>query len=191
MEQKIVQTYEDQNNAIEKIRDTLAKSRNLRKRDFDQLMKPIVDLQNHRKEQIHKLLKDFCREEEENIFELKKILVGKNNSTMDDFYVLKEKILSRPKAREAELSELLKSFHQDQAELDAVLRRLLAKGTNIQVKDLKRAIRAFQADHYADAVVVDDILKEFSQIKQDIDHQWEAVVNTVGLRKYVTRTTDD
>ncbi|MDA2926042.1 hypothetical protein MYX78_02220 [Acidobacteria bacterium AH-259-G07] len=154
-------------------------------------MKPIVDLQNLRKEQIHKFLEDFCREEEQDISELKRILEGKGGSTSEGFSILKEKILSRPKAREAELSELLKSFHQDQAELDTVLRRLLAKGTNIQVKDLKRAIRAFQADHYGDAIVVDDILKEFSQIKEDIDHQWEAVVNTVGLRKYAARTTDD
>ena len=191
VEQKMVQTFEEQNNDIRKIRDILAKTRNLRKRDFDGLMNPIVDLQNHWKEQTHKLLEDFCQEEEENISELKRILDGHESSTSEGFSILKRKILSRPKAREANLTELLKIFHQDQAELDVLLRRLLRKGDNIQFKDLKRAVTAFKADHFGDAMLVDDMLKEFSRIKEDINDQWEAVVNTVGLRKYLTRTPNE
>lgn len=191
VEQKIGEAYENQTGAIQKIRDTLAKSRNLRKRDFDMLMKPILNLQDHRKQQIRQLLKDFCREENKNISGLKKIMGMEDGTSLKDFLVLKKEMLSRPKATEAHLSELLKSFHQDQAELDVLLRRLLAKGDNIKLKDLKQAIRAFEADHFGDGVVVDDILREFSQVKDDIGHQWETVANTVGLRKYATQTTDD
>ncbi len=191
VEQKIIEAYDDQANTIEKIRDTLAKTRNLRKHDFDQHMNPVLDLQDHRKQQIHKLLADFCREEKKTVLGLKEILEGGNGSSLKDFLILKKRILSRPKAAEAHLSELLKSFHQDQAELDVLLHRLLAKGNNIRLKDLKKAIRAFQADHSGDGDIVDDILREFSRIKEDIGHQWETVANTVGLRKYVTRTTGD
>lgn len=191
VEQKIVEAYQDQNRAIAKIRDTLAVNRSLRKSDFERLIKPIIELQDYRKEQIKELLEEFCREEKENVIDLKSILERGNNSSWEDFYSLKEKILGRPRAAEAHLGELLKSFHQDQAELDVLLRRLLDKGENVQLKDVRKAVRAFQADHVGDGIILDEILGEFSKVKEDIGHQWEAVINTVGLRKFAARSTDE
>ncbi len=191
VEGKIVAAYEDQRNAIEKIRDTLAANQNLRKRDFDRLMAPVVELQETRREQIRELMNAFCREEEENAAQLKAVLEPGTGSSLNDFARLKEKILDRPRDAEAHLGELLKSFHQDQAELDVLLRRLLNKGERVHLKDVRKAMRAFQRDHAGDGVILEDILREFSRVKEAISQQWEAVDNTVGLRGYAARYTEE
>ncbi|MBC8344242.1 MAG: hypothetical protein H8E61_09690 [Bacteroidetes bacterium] len=191
VEQKVVEAYAEQTKVIEMIRDTLAANQNLRKRDYNELIQPIVDLQEYRKDQIQILMEEFCQAELKNVQELKAVLEPGNGSSLANFYALKKNILNRPRAAEAHLGELLKSFHQDQADLDTLLRRLLDKGEHVHLKDVRKAVRAFQADHVGDGVILEEILREFSKVKKDIGHQWEAVENTVGLRSLITGHLDD
>ena len=99
------------------LKNILAKTEFLRKKDFDKMMEEIWRKRDEREKKVHKTLEDFLREEKEMIDELRKFLDLGELMRIDDFVVLKERILNRQRKREKEVSEILKSFHLEQEEV--------------------------------------------------------------------------
>jgi len=126
------------------------------------------------------MVEDFCKEEEETAAKLKDILMVRSCSTLEDFRVLKEKMLNRPKERERRISRILKDFHRDQEELNTALRMLLEKGPSVQIKDLRAMVKAFHIDRKDENTRIDRILEEFENVKDEISNQWQGVMATIG-----------
>jgi len=178
--QRIRNYHIEQEQMTDRLKDILAKNECLRKKDFDAIMAGIRDQQKAREQEVSQMVEDFCREEEETAAKLKDILTVKSSSTLEDFAVLKEKMLNRPKERERRISQMLKDFHRDQEELNTALRMLLEKGPSVRIKDFRAMVKAFHIDRKDENTRIDKILEEFEKVKDQITNQWQGVMATVG-----------
>ncbi|MCG2831059.1 MAG: hypothetical protein L6302_08405 [Desulfobacteraceae bacterium] len=178
--QRIKNYHVEQEEMTNRLKGILAKNECLRKKDFDTMKEGIRNHKKTRKREVSQMVEDFCNEEEETIAKLKEILTIKNPSTLEDFKILKEKMLTRPKEREKRVSQMLKDFHRDQEEVNTALRVLLEKGPSVRINDFKAMVKAFQIERKDENAKVDQILYEFEKIKDEISNQWQRVIATVG-----------
>ncbi len=178
--QRIKNFHTEQSQLAERLKEILAKRCSFRKKDFETMMTETLNHQETREKELGQMVEDFCKEEEEMVAKLKEILIVKSPSTLEDFKILKEKMLSRPKERERKVSQVLKDFHRDQEELNTALSLLLEKGPSVKIKDFKAMIRAFSIDHTKENARIDEILEEFERVKDEIGNQWQKVMATVG-----------
>lgn len=182
--QKVKIFHKEQIKMADRLKDILAKNQSLRRKDFDNMIADIQTQQAKREKEITHIVDNSCKEEEEMVARLKEILSGKSPCTLEDFKLLKKKMLDRPKERERKLSRMLKSFHREQEELAAVLRKLLEKGPAVRIKDFKAMIKAFHIEHHEQISGVDEILEEFERVKDEIGSQWHKVIATAGKGEY-------
>ena len=178
--QRIRSFHTEQEQMTDSLKHILAKNECLRKKDFDAIMAGIRNQQEAREQEVSQMVEDFCKEEEETAAKLKDILMVRSCSTLEDFRVLKEKMLNRPKERERRISRILKDFHRDQEELNTALRMLLEKGPSVQIKDLRAMVKAFHIDRKDENTRIDRILEEFENVKDEISNQWQGVMATIG-----------
>ena len=162
------------------LRNILSKTESLRKKDFDRMMEEMWGQRWKREKEIHDTLESFLSEEKEIIDELKKKLVEAGRPMkMDDFTVLKERILNRQREREKKISAILKSFHLEQEELSTALRKLLSKGERIKIKDLKDMIRGLRAHRIYKESSIGKVLQELEMVDREVDTAWEMVMMSV------------
>ena len=83
-----------------KLRDSLAKSANLRKKDFNKMMEEILQVQTKREENINKMLADFHKEEEQVVAKLKNLLQKGEEIRIKDFKKMLIKIKNSQEVRE-------------------------------------------------------------------------------------------
>ena len=172
--------HNEQKEMTNRLKEMLARNECLRKKDFDAMMTGIQKYQSVREEEVSRIVEDFCKEEEETVAKLREILTAKSSSTIEDFRILKEKILNRPKERERRVSQMLKDFHRDQEEVNTALRMLLEKGTSVRIKDFKAMVKAFTIQRKDENAKVDKILEEFERVKDDISVRWQKVMTAIG-----------
>jgi len=178
--QRIRSFHAEQEQMTDRLKAILAKKESLRMKDFDMMMVGIREHQETREQEVGRIVEDFCTEEEETAAKLKEILTAQSPSTLEDFRVLKEEVLNRPKERERRITRMLKDFHRDQEQLNTALRMLLEKGPSVRVKDFKAMVKAFQIDRSDETTRIDRVLEEFEKVKDEISSQWEGVMATVG-----------
>ena len=183
VKQRIKTYHADEERMANRLKDILAKNECLRKKDFDTMITGIRSQQEAREKEVSQMVEDFCKEEEETVAKLKEILTVKSPSTLEDFKVLKEKMLNRPKERERRVSQMLKDFHRDQEELNTAFRMLLEKGPSVRIKDFKAMVKAFQIERRDENAEVDRVLEEFERVKDEISNQWQKVMVTVGQER--------
>lgn len=186
VKKRIEDSYNEQALVMGRLKNTLAQYQSVRKSDFNSLINPIIDQQNRKKEEIHRILENFCKEEKNTADQLRSILTGDSSSNWEEFEILKERLLNRPSEREVRISRLLKDFHCDQEELNIVLRQMLEKDTNVRYKDLKAAIKAFSIEHHEEGAKIDNILDDFCRIKDKVNQQWHEVMSVVVDRSLIT-----
>ena len=158
------------------LKNILAKTEFLRKKDFDKMMEEIWRKRDEREKKVHKTLEDFLREEKEMIDELRKFLDLGELMRIDDFVVLKERILNRQRKREKEVSEILKSFHLEQEERSTALRRLLLKGKRVKIKHFKNMIKGLQTHRIHKESNIGRVLEELEMVDREVDTAWQRVM---------------
>jgi hypothetical protein len=183
---KIKHFHREQIRIADQLKDILAKNQSLRRKDFDTMIADIRFQQVLREKEVTHMVKNFCKEEEEIVAKLREVISEKNPFTLEDFNILKKRMLERPKERERKLSRMLKNFHQEQEELAAALRKLLEKGSRVKIKDFKAMIKAFRLEHKDEFNGLDEILEEFERAKDKIGNQWQKVMDTMGQGEYRT-----
>jgi len=159
------------------LRNILAKTESLRKKDFDRMMEEMWGQRRKREKEIRDTLESFLREEKEMIDELRRKLIGPDRAMkMDGFAVLKERILNRQRGREKKANAILKSFHQEQDELSSALRRLLSKGERVKIKDLKDIIRELRAHWIYKESSIGKAFEELEMVDREVDTTWQKVM---------------
>jgi hypothetical protein len=162
------------------LRDNLAKSESLRKKDFEHMIKDVIERRIQRGQETEQSFKLFQGEEEEMIARLRDIIFSGNSSSLDDIEAIREDILTRQKMREKKIVKSLKCFQVEQEELRVALKKLLSKGENVKIKDFKTMINALrfqQNDHDADMI---RMLEEFDVVRDKVQTQWQAVSRVSG-----------
>jgi len=162
------------------LRDNLAKSESLRKKDFERMIKDIIERRRQRGQEAEQSLKLFQEQEEEMVSRLRKIVLGGSRSGLEDIEAIKEDISTRQKEREKKVIKTLKSFQIELEEFRAGLKKLLSKGEEVKVKDFKfmlKSMRAQQMDRDAEmAVTLDDL----ELVRDRVQTQWQAVSRVSG-----------
>jgi len=119
------------------LKETLATGHSLRKKDFDGMMKSIHINQQEKEKEMKLSLKKFIEGQRRKAGELKDALTKGEVEEMRKAQVEIEKGV-------AEVKGLLREFDEQQKELTEELRKLLIKGKDLKIKDLKDTIRNLQ-----------------------------------------------
>jgi len=157
------------------LRDNLAKSESLRKKDFDSMMSSIAQRRRQTEEEAEENLKRFRVEEEEMISRLRAIVLNGNRPNLNDIESIREDIMKRQKEREKKIIRALKRFQIEQEDIRVALKNLLLKGENIKIKDLKIMLKSLsvqQSDRDAEMV---SILEGFEVAREKVQTQWQEV----------------
>lgn len=162
-----------------KLRDHLARTESLRYRDFDRMMEQLWIGRRETEQKLIQAVERVQKEEEAVVAQMKSILAGDERPTVEDFQLRQESILTRQKERERELGGLLKNILWEQEELSAALRKLLAKGEQIKIKDFKAMISDLRAwRRYRDSEVA-RTLEECQKVREQVEAEWQKVMVTL------------
>ena len=127
------------------LKETLARQGSLRKKDFDSMMQEILFHQDEREKEVRDLLKTFFEEQKEVAEIIKKSLTGAEKIRIDDFKKMLQDIQAKQRARENDVSVMLKEFQTEYKETAESLRSLLDKREAIQIKDFKEMLNYIRA----------------------------------------------
>ena len=155
------------NEISNQLKETLARGESLRKKDFDSMMQEILFHQDEREKEVRDLLKTFFEEQKEVAEIIKKSLTGAEKIRIDDFKKMLQDIQARQKARENEVSVMLKEFQTEYKEMAESLRSLLDKREAMRIKDFKEMLNYIRAGQSEREKEVRNKLDESRKERQD------------------------
>jgi hypothetical protein len=136
------------------LRESLAKNESLRRKDFDDMMQGILSTQDKREKEVRNLLKTYLNEQKEmaralkeNLEKFKDSIAAGEAQRVKEFQVMIKEILAKQDERKDKVTSRLKEFQKEQQETAERLRELLAKGSELRIKDLKSMLKEFKAQH--------------------------------------------
>ena len=167
----------EQQEKVGELRDLLAKSDSLRRKDFDTIISDIWSQRREKEEQIDLTLSVFLGQQEELISWLREVIAD-GKVGLEEFKILSQDMLAHQKATEAELSRMLKELHLEQEELGAGLKNLLNKGDRVRTKDFKAMIRAVHVRQLGRQDEIGKMLGELWDAEEKVAIQWHKVLNS-------------
>lgn len=165
---------------IVQIRDNLARSESLRKKDFDRMISDVVERLSQTEQEAEESFEVFHGQEKEMIGRLREVVLKGSRSNLGDIEAIREDILKKQKEREKSIVRALKRFQIEQEELRVALRNVLSKGERVKVKDLKmmlKLLRAQQGDRDAE---MSRMLEDLDVVRDRVQTQWQSVARTSG-----------
>jgi len=173
----------NRNEMSNQIKETLAKEESLRKKDFDNMMGDILSHQDEREKQVKELLKTFFEEQKEIAETIKKSLSEGQKLRINDFKKMLQDIQAKQKAREKEVSMMLKEFQEGYKEMAESLRSLLDKGEGIRINDFKEMLKNIRLRQMERAKEVKDRLDEFRKERQNMASQWDKLTVVMAEKR--------
>ena len=161
---------------IIELKDNLAKSESLRKKDFDLLMSGLTARRSLLEQEAERVFENFQREEKEMIGRLRNVIVSGGRSSLDDMEVIKEDILKRQKERETGIMKAMKRIQMEQEELKTALKRLLEKGETVKLKDFKLMLKSLKVQQGVRNHQVGRILDDLDVVRERVSTQWRTAV---------------
>ena len=159
------------------LRGILAREGFLRKKDFDNMMKSIMSYQDEREKEVKNLLKTFFEEHKEIAETVKKCLSEDAKIKIGDFRNMLQDIQVRQKARESEVSTLLKEFQTEYNETAESLRSLLDRGEDLRIRAFKEMIKNIRIKQLTRAKEVRSKLDKFKKERQDTASEWHKIAS--------------
>ena len=157
---------------IDRLRQNLARSESLRKKDFDRMMSDLTERRCSREKEAEEVFNRFQEEEMGMVERLRKIIVSGGQSDLKDMEVIREDILNRQKERETGIINVLKRVQIEQEELKVALRKLLSKGDDVKTRDFKLMLKFLRAQHGSRENQVGRILEDLDMARNKIQSQW-------------------
>jgi hypothetical protein len=181
---RILEEFKTKRNEMStELKETLAKEESLRKKDFDNMMGDILSHQEEREKQVRDLLKAFLEEQKEIAEIIKKSLAEGEKIRINDFKKVLQDIQARHKAREKEVSMMLKEFQKEHEEMAESLRSLLDKGEAIRIKDFKEMGKNIRARQMEREKEVRERLNELRKERQDMASQWHKLSDAMAKKR--------
>ena len=158
------------------LKDNLAKSESLRKKDFDRMMSGLTARRNAREEEAERVFQNFHKEEKEMIGRLRNVIVSGGRPNLDDMEIIKEDILKRQKERETGIVQALKRIQMEQEELKTALKKLLLKGETVKLKDFKLMLKSLKVQQGVRDNQVGRLLEDLDLARERVRSQWQTAV---------------
>lgn len=182
---QLLEDFKNKRNEMsEHLKETLARGESLRKKDFDNMMKDILSHQDEREKQVRDLLKTFFEEQKEIAQVIKRNLAeGEEKVRISDFKKMLEDIQARQKARENEVSVMLKEFQTEYKEMAESLRSLLDKREAIRIKEFKAMLKDIRLKQIERAKEVRTRLDESRKERQDGLLEWNRLTAIMAEKR--------
>jgi uncharacterized phage infection (PIP) family protein YhgE len=133
------------------LRESLAKNKSLRRKDFDSMMKEILLTQDEKENEARHLLNSYLNEQEETVNTLKSHLTEVRDALdkgeairVKEYQEMLQRILDEQEERKTEVASKLKEFQQEQQKMIMGLKDLLAMERGLRIKDLKSLLNEFK-----------------------------------------------
>ncbi len=162
---------------ITQLRDNLAKSESLRKKDFDIMIRSLIDRMREIEQEAEDRFDQFQQEESEMISRFRRLVFGESPAVTEDMETLREDVLTRQKERERRIVNGLKQFQIAQEELRSGLKTLLLKGQGVRIKDLKQMLRTIQVNQCFCEPEIITFLDNFDTVRDRVQNQWRDVLS--------------
>lgn len=161
------------------LRETLAREDSLRKKDFDIMMRDILESQEERENETRNLLKSYLDEQKEaakiireNIEKHKTDHLEGEAERINEFRKIVTDIQSNQKSREQEVRDMLLAFNRDRKVAAELLQSLLEKGTAVRIRDLKTMLKDLRSKR----------MQTKKEIKQSAS-QWRELSTTMAEKR--------
>ncbi len=161
---------------ISQLRDNLAKTESLRKKDFDIMIRELVDRIREIEQEAEERFDQFRQEESEMIDRFRHLVSGESPFVTEDMETLREDVLSRQKERERRIVNGLKQFQIAEEELRSGLKTLLQKGNGVRTKDLKQMLKTIQVHQCFRGPEIIAFLDNFDAVRDRVQNQWREVL---------------
>jgi hypothetical protein len=136
------------------LRESLAKNNSLRKKDYDRMTSSIISMQNKKENEVKRLLtrylnerKELARTLRENLEEFKNALVEGELQRVKEHQKFIWDIISELEEGKKKITTKLKEFQKEEHEMANELKKLLAKGKEVRIKDLQLMLTEFHEKH--------------------------------------------
>jgi len=159
------------------LKEILAREGFLRKKDFDNMIESITSYQEEIEKEVKNLLKTFFEEHKEIAEIVKKCLSEDAKIKIGDFRNMLQDIQVRQKAREGEVSTLLKEFQTEYNETAESLRSLLDRGEDLRIRAFKEMIKNIRIKQSTRAKEVRSKLDKFKKERQDTASEWHKIAS--------------
>ncbi|MCX5998305.1 MAG: hypothetical protein NTU41_01585, partial [Chloroflexi bacterium] len=166
----------EQEAKVAELRDLLACAQSLRRKDFDSLMVEIRARRRDKEDRVAHTLGLFLAEQEELITWLR-AGVGRSDTGLEEFKTTSQTILGRQREMEGQLGRVLRELHVEQEEMETGLRKLLQKGQQVRVKDLKTMLKAVHLRQNGRQDEVGMMLDELWGVEEELTAQWHRVTS--------------
>lgn len=150
----LLDTREEREKLNGELRENLAKSKSLRRKDFDNSMEGIILTQNEREKEVRNLLNSYLHGQKEMAQDLRENLEGFRDSLakgeaqrVKAFQGMIKEILVKQEGRKDEVTGRLNEFKKEQKMLASRLKELLAKGKELRIRDFKSMLKEFKGHH--------------------------------------------
>ena len=122
------------------LRETLADSVSLRKKDFDNIIGEMQSQRAERHREIKKALNEFIFVHKETASQLRELVTDNQPKNIADFKAALSDIQTRHDEKEEKVRRLLKDFYDEQEAIMAGVHRLLSNNKSVKVKDFKMVL---------------------------------------------------
>ncbi|MFQ5894799.1 MAG: hypothetical protein ACE5JJ_03145 [Nitrospinota bacterium] len=168
---------EEQDRALEGLRDFLAQNESLRRKDFDAMMGAIRVQRRDKERHVSQVVAGFLLQGQATVEELRTILSDGRCMGVEECRALVGKILTQHQSCERKAGEALRDLHLEQEELGAALKKLLDRGKPPRVRDLKALARVFQVRQSLPRTEVGRILDELTSVREAVAARWRPVLD--------------
>ena len=196
-QEALLDTRQEREKIRVELRENLSKNESLRKKDFDNMMQGILSAQEKKEKEVRDLLKNYLNEQRamahtlrDNLAEIKGALTKGEAVRVKEFQGIIKEILARQDERKDEVASGLKDFQKAQQEMAKRLKELLAKGSELRIKDLKSMLKEFQSQHKERIVrqeerrgEVKNLLGGFMKERAAANKNWQVVQRKMAQRR--------
>ncbi len=151
LEEEIFSTRKESEQIFVTLKELLANNDSLRKKDFDCMMHRILDAQEKRASEVRDMLRSYFDGQREMASVLREKLQlfranleGGNQEFIRQFRAFADNLFQEREQRKRYVEGKLHEYSRSQQEMAEALRRLLEKGKELRVRDLKSLLAEFE-----------------------------------------------
>ncbi len=152
------------------LRRSLAVFAGMRKKDFDATMEGVLAPIRERERVVRESIQSLRSEERGLVNELRGEISGRTAGYSDQ---RRREFVNRQRKREMEVARLLMELHLEKTELDAALRRLVAAGKSLRVKDFMVTMSIVKSRQDEKIREAETLLDEFKNARGEVLVQWK------------------
>lgn len=165
--------YAEQNLIIDQLRTLCAKSRSLRRSDFDVIFQKVLTNRSATRNSILSLVDTFSRGRHAVIEEIRTMFSTDVDQAVIAWPVLKDRLLGGDDGQTRQIVAALREVHVEQEKISAALSGLLMRGDKLKINDLRTVAQRLDGDNSRDSAELAALLAVCESAGRNVGLQWQ------------------